>query len=62
MRIMPLVIWMVCWSTVVYNIIVYWVWNDNGWARKLGVLDFAGGEFIYLFIFFLIATLDEARC
>lgn len=26
-----------------YDPIAEWTWNPNGWAYKLGVLDFAGG-------------------
>lgn len=30
------------WSLIVYNPIAYWVWAPNGWAAKMGVLDFSG--------------------
>jgi Amt family ammonium transporter len=31
------------WVIVVYAPIACWVWNENGWGRAWGVLDFAGG-------------------
>lgn len=42
-RIMPAMIFIFCWATIVYCPIAYWVWNANGWAFKWGVLDYAGG-------------------
>jgi len=42
-RIGPTLLFFFCWTTVVYCPLAYWVWNPNGWAFKLGVLDYAGG-------------------
>jgi len=42
-RILPVIPFVFCWSTIVYNVIAYDVWNPNGWAYNLGVLDYAGG-------------------
>ena len=39
----PFVIFLVIWSTIVYDIIAYWAWAPNGWFRVLGGMDFAGG-------------------
>ena len=36
------------WSTVVYDPIAYWTWNSTGWAKKLKVLDFAGGIAVHI--------------
>ncbi|KAF8662805.1 hypothetical protein AX16_001087 [Volvariella volvacea WC 439] len=44
----PLLCFVVLWSTLVYNPIAYWTWNPNGWACRLGVLDFAGGTPIHI--------------
>ena len=32
-----------CHVTLVYCPLVAMIWNPNGWAYKLGVLDYAGG-------------------
>jgi Amt family ammonium transporter len=37
-------IFVILWSTLVYDPIAHWVWGTNGWLRNLGVLDFAGGH------------------
>ncbi|KAJ3267407.1 hypothetical protein HK104_005933 [Borealophlyctis nickersoniae] len=42
-RILPSLILVFVWSTVVYDPIAYWVWAPNGWLRARGYLDFAGG-------------------
>lgn len=39
---------MVIWSLVIYCPVGYWVWNINGWAFKLGALDFAGGFVVHM--------------
>lgn len=41
-RVMPTMVFILIWMTLVYCPLVCWVWNANGWAAKLGVLDFAG--------------------
>ncbi|XP_006454586.1 hypothetical protein AGABI2DRAFT_189841 [Agaricus bisporus var. bisporus H97] len=42
-RVLPAMIFIFWWVTLVYCPIAYWVWGVNGWALKWGVLDFAGG-------------------
>lgn len=42
-RILPACIFFFCWSTLVYCPVVHWIWAPEGWAFKLGVLDYAGG-------------------
>jgi Amt family ammonium transporter len=39
----PALIFVFFWGTLVYSPIACWVWNTNGWAFKYGVLDYAGG-------------------
>lgn len=41
-RIMPMIVFSLLWSTLVYDFIAYWVWNPNGWSLNMGGLDFAG--------------------
>lgn len=36
------------WLVIVYCPIACWVWNANGWANKMGALDFAGGTVVHL--------------
>ncbi len=42
-RVLPACIFIFCWVTLVYCPIARWVWCPEGWAFKLGVLDYAGG-------------------
>ena len=41
-------VFVLLWSTIVYDPIAHWVWNDNGWLAKMGALDFAGGTVVHL--------------
>lgn len=36
------------WTTLVYDPIAHWVWSSDGWLRKLGALDFAGGTVVHV--------------
>jgi ammonium transporter, Amt family len=36
------------WATLVYDPLCHWVWGNNGWLGKLGVLDFAGGTVVHI--------------
>ncbi|KAI8093890.1 ammonium transporter AmtB-like domain-containing protein [Halteromyces radiatus] len=47
-RLLPMVIFMFIWSTIVYDVIACWTWNPNGWSAKLGGLDFAGGTPVHI--------------
>ncbi|KAL8799857.1 MAG: hypothetical protein Q9223_007360 [Gallowayella weberi] len=42
-RVLPLMVFMFFWATLVYCPIACWAWNINGWAFKYGVMDYAGG-------------------
>lgn len=42
-RVFPAMIFIFCWTTLVYCPLACWIWNTSGWAFKWGVLDFAGG-------------------
>jgi len=48
MKFRAYVVFVICWSTVVFDPIAHWVWSDGGWLGKLGVLDFAGGTVVHL--------------
>ncbi|EEH18915.1 hypothetical protein PABG_01234 [Paracoccidioides brasiliensis Pb03] len=42
-RLLPAMVFIFFWATLVYCPVACWVWNINGWAFKYGVLDYAGG-------------------
>lgn len=42
-RVVPGMIFIFFWATLVYCPLAYWVWNANGWGFKNGILDYAGG-------------------
>lgn len=43
MRFPAFILFMLLWSTFVYDPVAHWVWSGSGWLKQLGVLDFAGG-------------------
>lgn len=45
---LPCIIYMFVWSTVVYDPIACWTWNPSGWIYQLGGLDFAGGTPVHI--------------
>ncbi|KAF3480318.1 ammonium transporter MeaA [Arthroderma uncinatum] len=42
-RLLPALVFIFFWATLVYCPVTCWVWNPNGWAFKYGVMDYAGG-------------------
>ena len=44
----PALVFLLLWATLVYDPIACWVWNPNGWLAKLGVYDFAGGTPVHI--------------
>ncbi|KAF9229708.1 ammonium transporter [Gyrodon lividus] len=42
-RVLPAMIFIFLWMTLVYCPLACWAWNINGWGFKWGVLDYAGG-------------------
>jgi len=36
------------WTTLVYDPICHWVWGPGGWLLNMGALDFAGGTVVHL--------------
>lgn len=41
-RVLPAMVFIFCWVTLVYCPLACWIWSTHGWAFKWGVLDFAG--------------------
>src|SRR5579859_44895 len=46
-RFRTLVIFVILWSTLVYDPIAHWVWGTCGWLNNMGALDFAGGAAVH---------------
>jgi ammonium transporter, Amt family len=42
------VVFILAWSTLVYDPVAHWVWAEGGWLLKRGALDFAGGTVVHL--------------
>ncbi len=42
------VVFVLLWSTFVYDTVAHWVWATDGWLRALGALDFAGGTVVHV--------------
>ncbi|KLU84059.1 hypothetical protein MAPG_03104 [Magnaporthiopsis poae ATCC 64411] len=47
-RMLPCVIFMFIWATVVYDPIARWTWSPLGWSYLMGGLDFAGGSPVHI--------------
>lgn len=47
-RILPAVVFVFIWATIVYDPIACWTWGPNGWLHALGSLDFAGGTPVHI--------------
>ncbi|MDY6854185.1 MAG: ammonium transporter [Thermodesulfobacteriota bacterium] len=41
-------LFIVLWSTVIYDPIAHWVWGEGGWLYNMGALDFAGGTVVHI--------------
>lgn len=48
MKFSAFVIFLLAWSTLVYDPLAHWVWGVGGWIRNLGALDFAGGDVVHI--------------
>jgi len=40
-------LFILAWTTVVYDPVAHWIWGNNGWLKQMGVLDFAGGMVVH---------------
>jgi Amt family ammonium transporter len=47
-RILPALLFMLIWTTIVYDPVAYWTWATNGWLNKMGSLDYAGGTPVHI--------------
>ncbi|ANB13333.1 ammonium permease MEP3 [Sugiyamaella lignohabitans] len=47
-RVLPAAIFIFIWTTLVYDPIAFWSWNKQGWARRMGSLDYAGGTIVHI--------------
>ncbi len=41
-------LFLILWTTLVYDPLAHWVWGVGGWIRNLGGLDFAGGLVVHI--------------
>ena len=41
-------VFVLLWTTIVYDPVCHWVWNVNGWLFQAGVYDFAGGTVVHV--------------
>ena len=43
-----LLVFVLLWTTIVYDPVAHWVWGAGGWIRNMGALDFAGGTVVHI--------------
>ena len=48
MKFKTYLVFMLLWSTLVYDPVAHWVWGTGGWLRTMGALDFAGGTVVHI--------------
>lgn len=48
MRFKTYLVFISVWSLLVYCPVAHWVWSENGWLKKIGSLDFAGGAVVHM--------------
>jgi Amt family ammonium transporter len=48
MRFRAYVVFLLLWSTFVYDPLAHWVWGAGGWLAQRGALDFAGGTVVHI--------------
>ena len=48
MKFAAFAVFMLLWSTIVYDPVCHWVWGVGGFLRKMGALDFAGGTVVHI--------------
>jgi Amt family ammonium transporter len=48
MKFSAYLVFILVWSTLVYDPVAHWVWAEGGWLFKMGALDFAGGTVVHL--------------
>jgi len=48
MKFSSLCVFMLLWTTLVYDPVAHWVWGAGGFLRQWGALDFAGGTVVHI--------------
>lgn len=48
MRFSAFLLFVVFWTSLVYDPLAHWVWGNGGFLRNLGALDFAGGTVVHI--------------
>jgi len=48
MKFSAYMLFIIVWTTVVYDPVAHWVWGTGGWLKQMGALDFAGGIVVHL--------------
>ncbi|MDD3223942.1 MAG: ammonium transporter [Clostridium sp.] len=48
MKFLSFAVFILLWTTLVYDPLAHWVWGVGGWIRNLGALDFAGGDVVHI--------------
>lgn len=48
MKFSAFILFILLWTTFVYDPIAHWVWGVGGWLREMGALDFAGGTVVHI--------------
>ncbi|MEQ8199164.1 MAG: ammonium transporter [Clostridiaceae bacterium] len=48
MKTLAFMLFILLWTTLVYDPLAHWVWGVGGWLRNLGALDFAGGNVVHI--------------
>jgi Amt family ammonium transporter len=48
MRFKAYALFILLWSTLVYDVVAHWVWGSGGWLHAMGALDFAGGTVVHI--------------
>ncbi|EUC67750.1 ammonium transporter, partial [Rhizoctonia solani AG-3 Rhs1AP] len=47
-RLGPVAPFVFVWSTLVYDPIACWTWNNAGWSNLMGAIDYAGGTPVHI--------------
>lgn len=48
MKFKAYLLFLILWSTLIYDPLAHWVWAQDGWLGKMGALDFAGGLVVHI--------------
>jgi ammonium transporter, Amt family len=48
MKFSAYVLFILLWSTLVYDPLAHWVWGAGGWLNNMKALDFAGGTVVHI--------------